>query len=227
MTDDKIKSKIQKCLALSKSSNAAEAATALRHAQKLMEKHRLTEQDVAFLNVNEFEVLSKVSVSRPKLWELKLIRNIAESFGCEISWCPSNSYAKQVYGCYNFIGINDQPELAKYICEVMQRKAIINRAEFSKTIDPRCSKTAKTKLLNDYMLGWVKGTSAMLHKFIFNDGEKLLIENYVKSLKLKDGKVIKQVKANESMFNAGFERGSTEQINRPVNTSYTEPMRLK
>lgn len=43
---EKIIDKIKKCLALGKSNNAHEAAAALRQAQKLMEKHGLSEEDL-------------------------------------------------------------------------------------------------------------------------------------------------------------------------------------
>ena len=47
MDQEKIIDKIKKCLALAKSDNPHEAATALRQAQKLMEQHNLTEQDIS------------------------------------------------------------------------------------------------------------------------------------------------------------------------------------
>ena len=44
---EKILDKIKKCLALASSANEHEAAAALRQAQKLMQAHGLTDQDVA------------------------------------------------------------------------------------------------------------------------------------------------------------------------------------
>ena len=46
MDKQKIIDKIKKCLALSKSSNANEAATALRQAQKMMDAHGLSDLDI-------------------------------------------------------------------------------------------------------------------------------------------------------------------------------------
>ena len=47
--------KIKRCLALSKSSNENEAATAMRQAQALMREYRLTELDVRLSDVDEVQ----------------------------------------------------------------------------------------------------------------------------------------------------------------------------
>ena len=47
--------KIKRCLALSKSSNENEAATAMRQAQALMREYRLTEMEVHLSDVGVVE----------------------------------------------------------------------------------------------------------------------------------------------------------------------------
>lgn len=46
--DPKILAKIKKCLALASSSNPNEAATALRQARALMEKHGVTSESIGY-----------------------------------------------------------------------------------------------------------------------------------------------------------------------------------
>ena len=50
-TDDKIKAKINKLLALSASDNGNESRTALRQAMALMKKHSLKDSDLAIPEV--------------------------------------------------------------------------------------------------------------------------------------------------------------------------------
>ena len=69
--------KIAKLLALAQSDNPHEAALALKHAQRLMKEHHLTESEVIVRNVTEAESLQK-STTR---WELVLAQAVSRSFG--------------------------------------------------------------------------------------------------------------------------------------------------
>lgn len=57
--------KIQRCLALSKSSNENEAATAMHQAQTLMREYRLTELDVRLSDVDEVQSEKSRANRRP------------------------------------------------------------------------------------------------------------------------------------------------------------------
>lgn len=88
----KIIDKIKKCLALSKSANDAEAAAALRQAQKLMRIHKIDEMDVAGeVIINAFvDCREKFSKTKPE--SLKSVAHlIGTAFGVMIMWSCSPS----------------------------------------------------------------------------------------------------------------------------------------
>ena len=84
MTRDEALKKIKKCLAMSRSANEAEAATALRQAQKLMEQFKLEETDISLLDVGEAK--ARASSSAANAWELRLVRLVASAFGCDLTY---------------------------------------------------------------------------------------------------------------------------------------------
>lgn len=59
--------KIKKCLALSKSANQHEAATALRQAQSLMEKYNIDADDAELLGIVDAEILGSGSQKPPEI----------------------------------------------------------------------------------------------------------------------------------------------------------------
>lgn len=86
MTD--IIEKIRKLLALSKSANASEAATAAALAQKLMAKYRLQPHDVndpvELLRRDPEPLLVWTGVRKPPVWLGVLARGVCESNGCTV-----------------------------------------------------------------------------------------------------------------------------------------------
>src|SRR3546814_513266 len=89
---ERIIAKIKKCLALSASPEPAEAAAAMRQAQKLMEKYNIDMATVERPEIFEARVHSKMSVSTPKRWEVALVAGICRAFGCRFYFMPGNSY---------------------------------------------------------------------------------------------------------------------------------------
>jgi hypothetical protein len=80
MHNESIIKKIRKCLALSKSANVHEAATALRQARKLMECHAIDAAEIELADIGEDSVKARaVALS---VWEGALARLIADTFGC-------------------------------------------------------------------------------------------------------------------------------------------------
>jgi hypothetical protein len=138
---DDIMRKIKKCLALSSSSEPNEAAAALRQAQKLMEKHGLTTMDVAVSEINETDVRSTAGSTKVPAWELKLMRLVAEAFGCHLLWMRGNSHgrtAKELFGSWRLVGPSSQLPIAQYTAQVLLRKLTKARAP------PTCSSCPAT-----------------------------------------------------------------------------------
>lgn len=118
MADDKILDKIKKCLALASSANEHEAAAALRQAQKLMEQHGLTDQDVLASQASEAGAKAG-AVTKPAQWEATLAARIANAFGCELVFSRRTWTTAE----WRFIGAGSAPEVATYAYQVLLRQA--------------------------------------------------------------------------------------------------------
>lgn len=158
MTDkDKILEKIKKILALSSSSNEAEAALALEKAQNLMARYDLSERDI---------LLS----SR---WKNDLAAIIGNAFGCEVIPCgPRDQYLL-------FIGIRQQEDVAEYVFDVLYQQGKIARATFIKTKLKHCSRIIKIVRANSFCEGWVQGLRSKVRDFAGTEGEEDLIHAYL------------------------------------------------
>jgi hypothetical protein len=215
MDRDRILDKIKKCLALSQSSEPAEAASALRQAQKMMELHGISQADVGRAQLGSAQVKSKASVSRIKDWELSLLSMTAKAFGCRLMWTNSSSYAKDVFGTYTLIGLKHQVELAQYTCHVMQRKLIKARQQFVAEL-PERGREYKTRQADGFCHGWIQAVAKTVHDFALPDEAKQLIEDELARLAPLKAKVKERAIGAEGFY-AGREAGSGESIHRPLN----------
>lgn len=119
---DRIISKIQKCLALSKSSNSNEAAAALRQAQKLMEAYAITERE---LNGSQVVSVLVVTVEPPKrkwpMYMVLIVNTCCKAFGVQalsdIAWVNGKPRFAMRY-----FGPESRAQLAAYAHEVMFRQ---------------------------------------------------------------------------------------------------------
>jgi hypothetical protein len=136
---DKIKNKIKKLFALSKSPNANEAAAALEMAQKL-----IAEYGIIVSADGEFEIIEEDvkgnSGQRPPRYEVYLAIKIAEAFGAKVAYGivkddPNqeslfNNYA---YG-HTFVGVEHRVKIAAFIADVLLRKLKKARRGYIKTL---------------------------------------------------------------------------------------------
>lgn len=212
--EDKILGKIKKCLALSKSDNPHEAASALRQAQKLMEKHGVSNLDLKKSDIGEAQVKSKVSVSKMKDWELKLLALVGKAFGCKLLWYSSSSYSYDVFGHYTLIGLKDRVELAHYTCEVLQRKIVSARSNFVREL-PNIGRRAKTLEADGFCHGWVQAIGKTVYEFAMDDETRQLIESVVEDK--SSGKASPQRRQRGRLGESiGYEAGSQESIHKPM-----------
>jgi len=218
MDREKILDKIKKCLALSQSPEPAEAAAALRQAQKLMELHGISAAEMAQAEIGEANVKSAVSVSRIKDWELKLLNLVAKAFGCRLLWTRSSSWRSgaDIYGKCTIIGLKHQVELAQYTAQVMQRKLVKARAEFVNSLSSRLTRGAKTVEADGFCHGWVEAISKTVHAFALSKEMEKVIDDAVSARSAGKAKV-QQRQAGQFGYGAGHQAGSGESINRPLN----------
>ena len=163
---DKIISKIKKLLALSKSPNPNEAASALKMAQELMAEYKIGQADAGGIDIGE-ETAPTARRKKTPQYEIKLIAGIAAAFGCEVIYHPMP--AKHVW---RFIGLRHRAQVAAYISQVLIRKLRKARAEYVKTLYRVRSKYRKTQRADDFCMAWVWAVTEKLPPFAGASGEE-------------------------------------------------------
>lgn len=149
---ERIIEKIAKCMALSKSDNVNEAASALRQAQKLMEIHGISEKDITLTNIKELKFRVQKSLKRPPHWLTALGSVCAEAFSCEMYFSKEWEDG-DIYRTFTFVGYKDFPELAKYCFDVLLRQLIDIANQYRKALIKEGDKCGLIKL-NSFRLGW-------------------------------------------------------------------------
>jgi hypothetical protein len=219
MNNERILRKIKRCLALSKSANEHEAATALRQAHALMEKHQLDLTDVEASEIKIVNILSHFK-SHP-YWAQLLYSTIAKAFSCTS------------YGCRNevtFVGENSKPELCGYALDVLLRTLNSNRTDFIAKKEAeiknehgnswKIKASDKTMMGKGFAEGWIYGVYEGIKAFAgtLSDEEN---EKHTTALEKKDKKLIGRVskskpasdhKAGRTGVHSGYAAGSKVSI---------------
>jgi hypothetical protein len=188
---DKIKAKIKKLFALSKSPNANEAAIALEMAQKLMAEHSIERNAVGEFEVIEEEVKGNGG-KKPPRYEVFLIGKITIAFGCKCAYGPIKIKPRQFFGCdydfgYQFIGLEHRVKTASFIAEVLLRKVRKARTEYTKKLNRVCLRENKIKRADDFCLGWAFTVVSKLYEFTNTTDEQKAIDNYAANLSWTEG----------------------------------------
>lgn len=159
MSNERVLSKIKKCLALSQSANEHEAALALKQARKLMDLNGLSASDITDRCIHRVRSKHK----RYPKWAYDLTYTVGVAFGCS-SYIGSNT----VY----FIGKENAPEIAGYTYEVLARQLELNKKEF--LAHRRTTAARKRKIGQAFAEGWVYGVHKVVAQFAspLDDAEK-------------------------------------------------------
>ena len=147
--------KIKKCLALAKSSNVNEAATALRQAQALMKQHNINSDDVAISDVKECDINTKNTKQKPG-YEQTLAIKCAQAFECDVVLKDVISKDFEITLNYQFFGLGSNAELAAYAFSVLNRQLQTARRSYMASTLSRYNPSYKTKHANSYCYGWVR-----------------------------------------------------------------------
>lgn len=154
--DPKILDKIKKCLALSKSDNANEAAIALRQAQALMEKYNVNSETLELSEISCSDVDAGAGKTPPR-WIAMLINLIGLAFGVEAIYKTTrgsfdNTYKSRV----EFIGFDSAPVIAQYAYAVLLRQLKKGRSDFLETQSKRLKRATLIKRGDLYAEGWIE-----------------------------------------------------------------------
>lgn len=124
--------KIRKCLALASSSNQAEAAAAMRQAQKLMDMHGVTEGALDRAAVKASYIRGKAGAA-PSEWENRLVWLCCHAFGGKPLWSkgPKGGKTDADNGWWTFLAEGERAELIKYAYAVLVRQVLAARAKRS------------------------------------------------------------------------------------------------
>ena len=165
MAEKKILDKIKKCLALAGSANEHEAAAALRQAQKLMEQHGVTDQDVLASQAGEAGAKAG-AVSKPAQWEAMLAGRIANAFGCELV------FSRRTW----------TTAVAAYAYQVLLRQARAARTNFIATALKRVRKpSVKTARADLFCEGWVKTAMRTVSGWSRTEDQAAAVTAYIES----------------------------------------------
>ena len=164
--------KIQKLLALSKSSNENEAQNAMLKAQQLLIKYKLSIKDVEVYSRESIKVESFDTEQRfrGKSWKSNLAHVIADNFSCYTYFDISCNYRSKVYSAC-FYGKEEDV----VICNIMFTYA-------SKCINSEGDKLVKRMkqdrrrkyfkgIKDDYALGFIAGLKQKFNEQIRNNTE--------------------------------------------------------
>lgn len=247
---DRVIRKIKHCLALSTSSNENEAATALRQAQKLMEKYRLSELDVQLSDVGMTESeKEKAKASRPT-WERDLSSMVAVAFGCK-SYTQRQACMRRLLmvEVVVFVGVSPAHEIAKYAFDTLLTKLVHARKQFM--ADIRAGRVARGRYStetrgNHFAHAWVAAVSQKLDALVpetddltasdskalvlSQSREHALIDQFMHQLtngeKIRKARGGKMAKPNRGDLVAGFQAGERTQLNHGVGSATSAPVAI-
>ena len=219
--------KIKKCLALSKSANQHEAASALRHAQALMEKYNIDADDAELLGFVNAEILGSGS-QKPPVFESMLAQSIAKLMDCKVFLSYQmnrTSSTSKVIAVWHFTGFDPAPEIASYAFDVLYRQLKKARTTFINTTLKRVQIRAnKVKRADMFCEGWVLEASEQARRIKPNIEKLKQIEAHIK--KTTELTTFKPKNRNEKTrdssrsrndYWSGRQAGKEAQINHGMN----------
>lgn len=220
MDKDKALAKIRKCLALAKSGNANEAATAMRQAQALMREHGLDDTDAKLIDVDEQDTDARLQTIT--VWESSLARTVADAFGCEIiassRYSPAPPYSRRTW-C--FVGVGAAAQVASYAMNVLSRQCAKARLQHIAAQPRNCKPITKTARGDAFATGWVIGVKGLVQAHAGTECHEALLQAYMDrkhpgltTAKVKNRVVGRNV-GNDSGY-AGYAAGKAAQMHQAL-----------
>lgn len=219
MTRAEALKKVLKCLRLASSSNPNEAATALRHARKLMDEYGITDADAA--TAEYLEATSK-TCARGKTVPpsiCMLINMVADGFRCT-TVCTVN---RKAWGTapsvtVNFIGRGADPTIAVYAFDVLRRKLDRDRLKHITRIRKRANREARGEV---FAQGWVSAVQRLFPAAEMEERDARALHAALKALhpvlaEQKPREMGKGGKVRESDFHSGWDAGEKAQLRAGV-----------
>ena len=206
--------KIEKCLALSKSSNEHEAAAALRQAHKLMEAYNVTPEALAGAKIGQAEAKTD-AWSRPPAWEMRLISLLKVAFGCD---AILRFGYQGVLTVVVYIGVKHQAQLAAYAHEVLRKQVDRARTKYTATLTGY-SRGEKISSGDLFSRGYISNIQAQVSALAVPPDQAKAIFDVKTKLLGGEGKTYQPAShggAAYDAYNAGAKAGSGASLHRPM-----------
>ncbi len=218
MDRQKVLDKIKKCLALSKSPEAAEAAAALRQAQKLMELYGVSNDEIGAIGYGSERVAVPVQANiKVPAYLNELLHLMERAFGVEPIIETEVRVSDESY-VIRYFGPEHRVMLAAYAHEVTFR-AMMNAWTRHIKANPR--RKGERGVRSGFLLGWIEAVQAAVMAIALNDEEKAGTELVKKNFYEARGTTLVTLEANQlrvsdNAWNAGSEAGSQFSLHRPM-----------
>lgn len=219
MDKDKVIDKIKKCMALGQSSNANEAAAALRQAQKMMATHGLTEDDIEGSSYGDEAVEVPIQVNkRPPIHLSAFVSLMMKAFQVRAVF-ESNIRVSDASYRIRYFGPAHRVAMAGYAHAVIFRGM---EAAWKRALDenPRWKGVRGARL--SFMVGWLEEISGKVDDIGWPAGEEERSDRYMAKFYGKELTVSESRKySTYNMVKAkGRAAASDFEINRPMSQQH-------
>ncbi|MBL4797209.1 MAG: DUF2786 domain-containing protein [Oleispira sp.] len=211
--------KIKKCLALAASSNANEAATAMRQAQALMAMHNLNTDDIQLSDVKA-KTAKAGAAQTPVRYVSYLAMVIKKAFGVDAIFIQHFKGMN-----IEFIGIDKQAEIAAYAFTTLFRQLKADRSAYMKTLS-RYKRANKIRKSDVFAEGWLAAVNKKVIAFAQPEPSKELIKLYQAKAHPKtettNARAPKEKKDDGLARHKGFMQGGKATLNHGVGATHRE-----
>jgi len=211
MNRQSILRKIKACLRLAASSNANEAAAALRQAQAMMAKHGVDAVEVS--GVGEAEALTRSRGAEPARSICLLAQVCARGFGAHI--VIVTDYGRTAV---RFYGVDGAAEVAAYAFTVLRRQLDCDRLKHVARVRKRGNREARGET---FAHAWVCAVAGLFPGVAMDEAKRLAIRELIRlrhpvTDTCSGRDLTKHGKASDDDAWAGHRAGKNAQLNRGV-----------
>jgi len=224
--NDKVLQKIKKCLRLAQSSNANEAAAAMRQAQKLMDMHGVTSDDVQISDVDSHTAATGAGKTPPAYLAM-LANMVASAFGAETIYRAGADFVRYRWvGQFEFYGVNGAGEVSGYAFEVLARQLRKHRTDYLATLNKRLKRATKVRRGDLYAEAWINAVARQITPHTRTEADDAVLETY-KQNRFKNGLTSLKPRDNtkgmrnhdQGAVSAGYRDGKKVRFHQGVNGS--------
>lgn len=214
--------KIKKLLNLArKTTFSHEAAAAISQAKKIMKKHNISSDEVAYTDINEASSRgTPSSAERPPEYVVHLAFIIAEAFG--VRWYMDRHTFPRSKNFIIYYGPAERPEIAAYAFDVLARQLHKGRREYISGLHRNLKAANKTKRADIWCAAWVSGAYDLITAFAVTESEQTLMEAYrdkkfsTDGLRTGEARKPGKVSGADNAADNGWRAGRQARLNQAV-----------